>query len=293
MKLTAISMFALALILAFTSCKKEEVKTYDSIGEFLSDNQKESQFFSFSPDETYSFTSSTGTKFTFYGSTFERLDDEPIVGDIDVELKECYNKADMIFEAMQTTTRTQLLESAGFFFISTKNDGSKVRGQIKIAIPSENLNTDMELFFGSDSIPSTWYPASDSLNNVSFGYSDDSWYYLNFINDFNWINCDVFIDGPKSDFTVTVIKNPSDYNTNVYFILDSINSIAAFTQWDDDLFKINFLPVDYTGKLFAMSFSNGQAYYYLESMTITPVVEKEIELNPVSSSELVEIINGF
>ena len=79
----------------------------------------------------------------------------------------------------------------------------------------------------------------------------------------------------------------------MYAIRSYYDSVAELTNWGDNTYTISYLPIDYSGKLFAISFSLGQAYYYLENMTITPVVDKEIELIPVSSSELVTIISNL
>jgi hypothetical protein len=291
MKTNLFLISSLLLILVLSSCKKEETKDYSSTSEFFNDNRQESQKFSFPIDEDYTYTSESGTEFTFYGWTFDREDGGLTSGEISVELREFYDKADMIFENVMTTTNNSLLESAGFFYIRTTNNGNIVHGKISIKIPTESINPEMELFFGrSDSLPVTWFPATDSLNYV---VSDEHNYYLEFINDFDWINIDSFIDEPKSDFKVSVLKNPSQNNTRVYFLLDSLNSVAQFWEVDVNLFHCTFIPVGYSGKLFALSFFDSQAYYYLEPMTTTPVVVKEIELIPVTSSDLVEIMSNL
>lgn len=291
MKTNLILILSLMLILALSSCKKEETKEYSSTSEFFHDNRQESQKFSFPIDEQYTYTSESGTEFTFYGWTFDREDGGLTSGEISVDLREFYDRTDMIYEEVMTTTNSSLLESAGFFYIRTTNNGNIVHGKISIKIPAESTNPEMELFFGrSDSLPVTWFPVGDSLN---FVYCHEFYYYLEFINDFDWINCDDFIEGPKSDFTVSVLKNPSQNNTRVFFLLDSLNSIAEFWEISTNLYQCDFIPDGHSGKLFALSFFDTQAYYYLEPMTTTPVVEKEIELIPVTSSDLVEIMSNL
>ncbi|PLX07515.1 MAG: hypothetical protein C0596_11330 [Marinilabiliales bacterium] len=175
-----------------------------------------------------------------------------------------------MFEGVLTVSHTrQILESAGFFYIRTTNNDSKATGKIGISIPTNTINNEMQTFsLFTDSVPQAWLLSGDSIGYPDPDALDSLYYYIEFINDYEWINCDDFIEGPQSDFTVNIYKNPTLYYTNVYFIFDEINSITEFSHYSQDVFKHYMLPVGYTGKLFAIAYYDGQGHYYLEEMTI-------------------------
>lgn len=138
-----------------TSCSERETLTFDKELQSLSDP---SQIFTITNDKADTLETRNGTKVIIPPNTFVSNDGQDAKEPIQIELREIFDKSDMILNGLGTVSDGRLLESFGMIYLrATSADRElKIResGSITVSIPNAKEGFAGELFYGlqSDSL---------------------------------------------------------------------------------------------------------------------------------------------
>lgn len=296
------TLCALLLIaLCLTSCKDDDQNQTDipTAEEFQNLRQTAldniTQNFQFDPQSgTASLTSNQGVQINIYNCT--DASGNTASGMVDLEFVEIFDRGTMLVTNKPTmgilpSGEEGILISGGeFYFNATENGTQLGTCGIQAVIPgdlTEGVDYDMSLWEGSidadDNL--TWIPI-DSTASIG----SDSLDYFVFIDNFGWINCDVFYDDPRPKTNITV-EVPEDYdnaNSSVYFsIVGESSGLGSLGGQFPIGLECHFIFVTAEGTDWR---------YAVESITIAENQEVMFELDDtavVTESELIDIINDL
>lgn len=107
-----------------------------------------------------------GTEIILPGNALLHQNNSPVTGNVDIELIEYLNKADMLFSNVTVTSGAELLESGGMFYLMARQNGEQLKVNpsaiVQMFVPkSDNGNNAMDFWEGA-------LKANDSLNKVDW-----------------------------------------------------------------------------------------------------------------------------
>lgn len=142
-------LFWLIISSILVSCSEKENLTAFKEIESLSDS---SQFFTLTNDNIARLEARNGAKLIIEPNTFEFNDGTSPTGAIQLEVREVYEKSDMILNGLTTTSDGRLLESFGMVLINATSGGKVLKikdgRSIAITIPNKREGVAGELFYG-------------------------------------------------------------------------------------------------------------------------------------------------
>lgn len=231
-----IVFFAISSVFLF-ACKPEEVKPKDltpvlpTIQTLTDKMSPAKQVYTFLNENGITITGGKGTKITIAPYTYGN---NP--GDILIELREVYNKREMIGAGIFTETLDgRMLNSLGMFEVRAYGKGAMLQplkdAVISMAIGSSETPQNTKVF--------ELRTFTDSISGESFSKwveYDENWTMdsmqkraiFNF-NLVNWCNLDKYIDRNATDNTIKIFP-PSGFgstNTVAYFTMNSVNGLAS------------------------------------------------------------------
>lgn len=183
-KLIRSSAILFAVLLFFNACKKDKTTIYNDpspqpvsttnfpvnvMGSWTTAAPK-SQKFSFDATQGNWVTGANGCKFYFPANSLLDMGNNPVTGNVDIELIEYMTKAEMLFAGVTVTSGNQLLESGGMFYLMARKNGAELHLKnnvgFRMEIPQTN-NTDdpMDIWEGE-------LNNGDSLNRINWVKKD-------------------------------------------------------------------------------------------------------------------------
>lgn len=142
------------------------------IADVFTDIKKESQFFNMLAENDIEIEGKEGTKIFIPANSLVNQTGALIKGEVSIELKEFYSVSDMISNNLNTTSGTDLLETAGMIFIDAAKGTEKLKlaedAKMEITFKNKTESDNMNVFLG-EKINSkiNWVQQKDtaSLNN--------------------------------------------------------------------------------------------------------------------------------
>ena len=154
-------LFGVIIISILTNCSEKENLTLDQEIQTLGDP---SQIFTITSDKTDTIQAKNGTRLIIRSNTFVFNDGQDATDSIQIELKEVFDKSDMILNGLGTVSDGRLIESFGMIFLRATSNGKELRikdnSSITVSIPNKKSGYDGELFYGIQ---------TDSLLNWDYG----------------------------------------------------------------------------------------------------------------------------
>ncbi|MFT7614265.1 MAG: hypothetical protein ACI9J3_003247, partial [Parvicellaceae bacterium] len=147
--------FAMLGIALLNSCaiEVEELdlgNATDLFDQVYSTDQIASQIHTISNDRDTTLIGENGTVFRIFENTFVDENGEPIVGPVEVEIKEAFDKMDLVMGNLITTADGKLLESGGMVYINATADGIELsmdnNKAIGVAVPTEKVDRKMKIY---------------------------------------------------------------------------------------------------------------------------------------------------
>ncbi len=182
-----------------------------------------------------------GTEFRFKSDMFLfENGDYCSCEDVTLQIIEVDKKRDYVVHQASTVTNDQLLISEGAYHVSASYKGKQLvlapRHQICFILPTEKLDSEMELFYGDQSTNGfNWVPASQAIQTAStikageWRNIDSTEYILGyecFSDRMSWINVEKFAsDGTKNPLCVDLNDTYGGDNTVMFAVLKSEKSI--------------------------------------------------------------------
>ena len=234
----------------------------------------------------------SGTIVFLWPNSLEHADGTPVEGQVDIELIEIYNKADMLLTDVPTNGlnangEVAQLVSGGEFYVNARQDGQDlVLNQAYMVVAPTDLtggpDMDMELFKIKEDGPDgkdLWVEAEPVGNeeqvDVGKGDADGASGEYSFLTqEFGWSNIDRWYSDPRPKTTIHVdVPNGwDDENSAVFLSYDGENTLARFDTYDDttELFSEHYglIPIGLEVHVIFMTESEGTWSYAIQETTI-------------------------
>lgn len=251
-----------------------------------------------------------GTEVTFQ-NLWDKTTFADIKGNVDVELIEIYDLADFALLNKPTLAEDvnslkkekQILESAGSFFVSIKQNGKEIYANYSLSSrPKQAINRDMMLFIGFPNTANAEF--SWVATNRKAAICADSMrlgtYCLDFIgnpNTPNWCNLDRYIvqNGTNSEQKVQLASGFNETNTKVYLNIVGIKTLFPLFYLNNT-FTTNYykLQQGLDINIIVIAEDKGELKYAIQrTKTQTNGVENITNLAPISVELLKQKINAL
>ncbi len=324
MKTSVKLMIVAATITTVTilSCKKERMSptptqgTTQNLSALFEQKAAPKQTFTIDANQYQTITGAKGTILNIQPGSFKNLSGQVATGNVTIELREIYSKADMIFSKAPTVSNEKLLVSGGELFIQAFQNGSSLylasSNSISAMVPAINPGPMKEFYVnwsswqGEEWQSLNWQSPEafndsiilidDTTNFDSTNYVYPTYYYFN-IDGLNWINCDYFYDspGPFTDIEVVVPPAFSGANCEVFVSFDGLNSVAGLADYDvNHSFEAysNF-PQGLNVHIVAIANINGQYYSAFVPATLSANFSTNITLTATTMSQIIADVNAL
>lgn len=329
MKTTIKTVLLAASVATMTivSCKKESQiapnptnnnSSVTTLSGLFSQKEAAKQTFTFNASLYNTIKGAKGTKLEFQPGCFKTMSGQPVSGNVTVEMREMFNKSDMIFSKAPTMSNGKILVSGGELFLQAFQNGAQLQLSspyaVKAKVPTGNNPGPMREFYSNQSYNPdgnlNWW-TSDSIYYDSTYTDTDSMYvytdsidgdytsYYNFnLDNMNWINCDYFYDspGPFTDVEINVGNQFDATNCVVYISFDGINSVAQLDDYDlNHVFNYGYpsIPQGLNVHIVAIANIGGQFYSAFVPATLGANFSTNITLSATTLSQITADVNAL
>jgi hypothetical protein len=144
-------LLGLIITSILTSCSEKESLTFDKELQQLS---APSQFFIITNDKGDTLETKNGTKVIIEPNTFVDIDGQDTKEPIQIEVKDVFDKSEMILNGIGTVSNGRPLESFGMVYLKATSGDKELKikenGVIKVSIPNRREDYYGELFYGAE-----------------------------------------------------------------------------------------------------------------------------------------------
>ncbi|WP_303311025.1 hypothetical protein [Hymenobacter sp. BT730] len=195
------------------------------------------QLFTYDPTRENTFTSTQGTAILIPANAFVQENGQPVTTPVHLEMREVFNKADMVLAAMPTISNGRILESAGELYLSPQEKVKWAEGKtIEMTTtvpPSIASMAGMQLFSGASN-PGVgcfnWDVVLDPGSALTVtGQKAKVTISSTLLNTgASWINLDRFLpDAPKDTIVANIPGDTVDVvkNTMAFALIRDMNSV--------------------------------------------------------------------
>ncbi len=262
------------------------------------------------------------TSFTFPENGLVDKNGIAVVGEVDVEIIEIYEKATMVLAKMPTNGRrangnVETLISAGEFYINATQNGEQLElsSGIELFVYEEGIyDNEMIIFNGVDDncdgadaglqCDIVWEEDNNAQLREGEAMGPDGTFvsgYSGFINNFGWTNIDKWYNDerPKTIINADVPEGYDDTNCNVYVSYDGEPTALALLDIynaDTDLFTEHYglIPIGLEVHFIFVSMQGGEYVYTIQAATIG---ENHLEVigtpSTATEEQLITLINDL
>lgn len=257
-----------------------------------------------------------GTRLSLPKNAFCKRNGQPVTGQIRIELREVYTKAEMLEANLHTLSDGRLLESGGMIYIAATAQGQPLKlqsgVQLEIDFGAGATQPGMGVFLGKEQDGQVnWQPQKqradaqpqtdrapqrgrregrprDSVEGRGLTVLSQEERQLEAVllrsNRLGWINCDRFyLIENRSDLWVGV---DTLYRTVVRLVFKDINSVMGSSVLNDSTLVFRGVPVGMTATLVAFGVVNGEYYFMSRELVLGHNQRENLELVKGSLAEL-------
>lgn len=276
------------------------------------------QTFEIDAENGGSITGEQGTDLYFSPNSIVDAEGNDVTGNIDIELIELYDKAQMLLADKATRGRQEdgsiaTLVSGGEFFVNAKKDGEQLQLKpgigFQIVVETDDLDMEMQLFVNENAdcleadCEVIWEEAKGRLEagDAQGGNGEGGGAYYGFAENFGWTNIDRWYSDPRPKTTLFVDVPEGYDNTNCTIFLSydgEPDALAKFDVYDQEtgLFTEHYglIPVGLEVHFIVLSVIDDQYYYAIQGATITENhVELIGDLTPTTEAELIQLVEDL
>lgn len=287
-------LFILITIAVLIACQKEisgfltQTQTSSSLQQFFKKNEASLQTFTAKSNSSTSFTTSKGVQISFAQNSFVTLNNQPVTGDVSIEVKEILTPGDMILNGLPTQSNGSVLESGGEFFVKATQNGQTLKlasgKTIQMQVPKLQAGTPTGMqVFRADTSGGTvnWVPNTTPQNSVA---TDSFGYFLLRSDSLSWLNIDKFANDPKINYTVTSGNTPNFDSTTVFIFLNSKNSVFALPRAGNKFYSDKIIAGSAT--IIGFCAINGKYYFSMTAVTLQDGGSTALNLSESSEAEM-------
>jgi hypothetical protein len=293
--------FFILIISSVVSCKKSDTN-YNSpandIEKFFSNNGVPLQKFSFAVSSNITQSTAANNSFMIAANSFTKSNGAAVTGNIEIRVKECGSKKDLILSNFNTLSGGIFLSTAGIFYIAAyQNDEVLKLAQgksINFFINSDFGNGQMMHRYYNGSLPLenydtdvSWVPYSDTAM-ISLVPHNNATYYLFSLTTTGWHNAatPVFTNYTKRKITIDTGTDYEASNTALYVSLNGYNVVCKATSVAQGIWEVNNLPDNMPITVVAISKKNNDYYFAKQTATVSDSLVVPLYLNAVTIDDL-------
>ncbi|HOZ81374.1 MAG TPA: hypothetical protein PLU85_02975 [Bacteroidia bacterium] len=290
-------LLMLFISIATLSCKKEGSK-YDTpvkdIEQFFDETGAPVQQFSFSSSANINQTTAAGNTFMISAGSFTKTDGSAVSGNIDIKVRECVSKRDIILSNLTTQSGNKFLTTGGIFYLAAyQND---------VALSLSNgktINFFLNAVFGNGQMLHRYYSSSLPLENNS---SDVSWtadadtqminllssssqsHYAYVMKNTGWQNAaePVFSNSSRKKITVDTGTDYETSNTAVFVSVDGSNTICKAKSVTLGVWEVENFPVNLHVTVMALAKVNDNYFFSKSSVIVSTDVSIPLVMNSIT-----------
>ena len=290
-------LLMLFISIATLSCKKEGSK-YDTpvkdIEQFFDETGAPVQQFSFSSSANINQTTAAGNTFMISAGSFTKTDGSAVSGNIDIKVRECVSKRDIILSNLTTQSGNKFLTTGGIFYLAAyQND---------VALSLSNgktINFFLNAVFGNGQMLHRYYSSSLPLENNS---SDVSWtadadtqminllssssqsHYAYVMKNTGWQNAaePVFSNSSRKKITVDTGTDYEPSNTAVFVSVDGSNTICKAKSVTLGVWEVENFPVNLHVTVMALAKVNDNYFFSKSSVIVSTDVSIPLVMNSIT-----------
>lgn len=296
-----IRYFFLIAVFGLSACKKEEnnnVTPEKDIEKFFSKTGAPVQQFSFSSAANINQTTAAGNTFMISAGSFTKTDGSAISGNIDIKLRECVSKRDIILSNLTTQSGNKFLTTGGIFYLAAY--------QNNVALSLSNgktINYFLNSSFGNGQMLHRYYSSSLPLENKS---NDVSWtadadtqminlltsssqaHYAYVMKNTGWQNAaePVFSNSNRKKITIDTGTDYETSNTAVFVSVDGSNTICKAKSVTLGVWEVENFPLNLHATVVALAKVNDNYFFSKSSVLVSTDVSVPLVMNSITLSAL-------
>ena len=307
-------IFLLAL-LVFAACDKTETTTpnppantagenYPSIESFYAKIAVPTQKYTIGTEADASFTTPQGTIVKIPANCFVDANGNPVTGNVTVEFKDLYQKSDMLFSKMPTTTIYGTpLKSAGEFFIRVKQGNTTLQtaNVITVQQPLNGLPFDpnMAPFIAvTDSMKKgkAWQPQKFDSSNSPGQYVFKLYRFSSPLDSGTWCNSDnssFFSSYTQTKLTLHQTDIADSFHTDVFLLFKGVRSMIHVYKGSGNDFPYSYAPQGMECTLVAAGVRGGKLYSAFVPITISANQTVNFTLKQTTSDDFERAVRAL
>lgn len=320
MKNTRNTLFYLIALALLVGCELDEPinnnssgnTTFTSAKQFLASKAPQKQVFAKDASNRFTIVSKGGLHYRFKPFSFKRSDGQIVTGQVNIELTEYLNKADMVFSGVTTTSGTEFLESGAMFNLTVSQNGEELQlvDDFRVQVPSQDQDPNMIVFQGEEVEDSAgtsvnWVPSKTSSVIRDSSQSDTTWsdttydpgyYYTLQIRFLRWCNLDRYWNAATGSPIRVKIKEAGKEASTVYVAIKSLNGIVPL-RYNQNIDEFNSslynLPHGWDITIIVVFVDKDKRqleYAWIDSRTRDNHLEEINELTVISEADLEALV---
>lgn len=244
-----------------------------------------------------------GIRLTFTPGTFQTLIGETVQGEVRIQLREVFQKDEMILTDRLTTSEDRLLETGGQFWIQASQEDTPLQLGVPVTIempilPQLSHALTMRLFVGgmSNNLTSAagkvfdWKPVTDKILKVK-KIAHKKYFYF-YITELNWFACSTF-HAKKAPRTMVSARcsSPADdlEEVSAYLIFKDLN--AGMRMYPNGNRYTGFhIPANLAAAVVMIAYRQGEWFYGSYKIDKTSSQQVTVVLEPVIEAQLLEYL---
>lgn len=247
-----------------------------------------------------------GTRFIFQPASFCDMLGNPVKGEVQIHLREVFQKGEMVLSNRMATSEDRLLESAGQFFLYATQDLQTLElcAPIAVEIPVHEGLTNpvaVRLFAGSSSsiLPFNSQPIFDwkliADKPLKIRKIAGKKYFHFELDTFNWYGCQYFF-AKKSARTMVSARCVTDVESfddqAAFLVFKDIHSVARM-YLNGNRFTAFNIPVNLSANALIIALKDKQLYFGARLIEQISSQSVPVKLEPISEEQLLETLRNL
>ncbi|MDH3709309.1 MAG: hypothetical protein OER04_05455 [Cyclobacteriaceae bacterium] len=221
---------------------------------------------------------------------------EACLGEMDVQLIQAFEKSDMIFSDIPTTSKRMPLESGGAFYLNITQGGEQLYirpdalFQIKAAIARTPGDPQKMMFYRYDEVGNGVY---DWRLQGPLSAVDETYYTLEFNELDRWMNIDYEIPTDTKELIINLLKDGvAVEDAQVFFSLNDFNSVGKAEYLPAVAGYQGWVPLGASLQVVALK-KEGEKWYWNKTQVAPGGNNLDLTLTAIAYDDLVSALKSL
>lgn len=275
---------------------------YRNLNEFFQAHANPIQTFKIPNNQSYKIIGAQGTRLSFRPYTFVNFNNQPIEGQVHIQLREFYKKADLVLSNIPSTSEDRLLETAGTLYLNARYGYLPIRAAQAVVAdiqvkPTISNPVAMQVFKGqttaSTNMVNNWLPSVTSSLKLR-GKAPRKHFRLH-LRELKWLtSAYCYRSRTERNILITKLLNtPSDLiDVQAFLIFHQINTVSKMYYRRGQLMMYN-VPKGQAVTVLAIGMSPHSFYLGTKNIAATSSSINSLHWKAISEENLLITINDL